>query len=324
MTHVPNHFFKLVALSLLFLTMTLIPTVASASSLSPDAIGEVVYMACTVHAQQPNAASRKLALESPVFSRDTVITSRYSQVEIRFKDGTILAQGNDAEIALNDYVYDAGSAASKLLFKMTIGTFRIATGEIVKLNPEAFALQTPRTALGIRGTQPFFKIETNEETIGVIDLTPGYTVTVTSARQSVTFNTPGVFTSVSDDGSMSDPAPTPAELQRSIQRTAPMTSKGELGAKGTKDDQKRKVLTFQKHVTREKESLKGRGGKPDYGTIHHISIQQKGLKNAKDQKAGKSTASGGTGISHPDDGHPDDGDDHGDDHGDDGGDHGGH
>jgi len=316
----------------LLLCLLLAASFASAASLAAEAIGEVVYMAGTVRAQQPNSTARDLDLESPIFPRDTVVTSRYSQVEIRFKDGTILAQGNDAEISLDDYVYSTDVSASKLLFKMSTGTFRVVTGEIVKLNPEAFILQTRFTTLGIRGTQPFIKIEEDaSDMVGVIELTPGYTVSVTSARQTVSFDRAGLFTNINRDGEMSDPAPTPPAVQRAIQRAAPMTSLGELGARGSKDDMKRKVKTFEKHVEREKKGIgdhdgHGDDGHPDYGSIHHITVQQTGLKNAKDQKEGKSSAisdgSSSLGGDHPDDGHPDDGDDgHGDDHGDGGGGH---
>jgi len=327
MIKVSCHIFRLSTLALLLLFLLAIPAIGTAASLPADAIGEVVYLVGSVSAQQPTQTVRELDLESPVYPEDTVVTHKYSQVEIRFKDGTILAQSNDATISLNEYVYSTDASASKLLFQMTIGTFRIATGHIVKQNPEGFELQTPQTSLGIRGTQPFIRLEKGEpELVGVIEVTPGYTVEVTSARQTITFDRGGFFTEVDDTGGMSAPAPTPPDLQRNIQRAAPMTSRGELGSRGSKDDTKRKVKAFKQHVTHEKESLDDHsGGHPDYGSLHRISVKSKGLKNAIGEKEGRgSIESGGSvGTGHPDDdGHPDGDDhDHGDDHGDGGGGH---
>ncbi|MGL1864109.1 MAG: FecR family protein [Pseudodesulfovibrio sp.] len=321
MAKVSNHAFKFSIVTIILLSFIFIATLASAASMADEAIGEVVYLAGTVRAQQPNAAARQLTLESVVFARDTLTTSQYSKVEIRFKDGTILAQGQSGEISLDNYVYSTNASASKLLFKMSLGTFRIVTGEIVKLNPEAFKLETQITTLGIRGTQPFIKIEKDVETIGVIELTPGYTVTATTAKQSITFDKAGFFTSIDRDGGMSQPTPTPPAVQRAIQQAAPMTSLGEHGARGSKEDMQRKVKTFEKHIVREKEDLgehSDTGNKPSYGKIHQISVHTKGLKNAENERDGKgSSSTSGTliGGDHHDDDHHDDG------HGDGGGDH---
>lgn len=329
MAGVSNHFFKLSGILTLLFLLLFSPPIAEAMSTSSEAIGEVVYMAGTVHAQQTNESARELELDSPVFVGDVITTARHSQVEILFTDGTILAQSNDATISLDEFVYSTGNSASKLLFKMAVGTFRVVTGELVKLNPEGFQMSTPLAFLGIRGTQPFFKIlsakDGGTETIGLIELTPGFTVSVTTARQTVTFDRAGLFTNVERDGSMSEAAPTPPGVQRSIQRAAPITSMGELGARGSKEDQKRKVKVFEQHISRQKKDLGDHEGHPDYGKIHHITVQKKALKNAKAQKEGSSKAIS-DGPTHPDDGHPDGGhpdDGHGDDHGDDHGDSGG-
>lgn len=262
----------------------------------PNAIGEVTYIMGSVNAEQPDGKVRPLDLESQVIPLDMIKTGRDSNVEIRFKDDTVYAQGEMASISLDEYVYSPNPSMSKLLFKMGEGTFRFVTGEIVKQNPDNFELQTPLSTLGIRGTEPFAVVEKASEQIGVIAIDPKHVVEVKTARAKVTINKPGVMTTVSSDGSMTAPAPTPAKTQKNVIQSAPMPSQGELGSMGSKVDLQRKAKAFELNAIRQKGQLGGVGDKPNYGSLRNIHRQQAGQRNAEGEQAGtRSTTGSGTG-----------------------------
>ncbi len=260
----------------------------------PNAIGEVIYKMGLIQAKQPDGATRRLKLGSPVIPLDMIITSSNSNVEIRFKDETVYAQGEDSSISLDDFVYSQDPAMSKLLFKMGKGTFRFVTGEIVKQNPDAFVLGTPLATIGIRGTEPFAVISNKKEQIGVISIDPAHTVNIKSQKTSVTINKPGMMTSISPDGSMSPPAATPGQVQQGVINSAPMTSKGESGSVGGTQDSQSKIKAFKQHMSRAKAQIGDINSGPDYGKLHTISVQQNAKDNAASEGASGSSRSGGS------------------------------
>ncbi|WP_319468345.1 FecR domain-containing protein [uncultured Pseudodesulfovibrio sp.] len=279
--------------------------------LPSDAIGEVVFMAGSVRANTETGESRLLELAGPVFRADIIVTGPQSNVEIRFLDETILAQGPKSSLSLDDYVYSTDASASKLLFKMGKGTFRFLTGEIVRQNPEAFNLETPLTTIGIRGTEPFAVVAATEK-IGVLSIDPEHTVEVNSPKGHASLSKAGTSTNVGPDGSMSPPAPTPPAVQKSVMKAAPMTSLGETGDVGKSVDPQSKVNAFKQNIAHSKKGLGGVGGSgPDYGALHNITMQQQGLSKAQSdrdsqtgsQHSGKdsgsdSGSSGGSGGCH--------------------------
>ncbi|MFH1914905.1 MAG: hypothetical protein ABIK45_11605 [Pseudomonadota bacterium] len=289
----------------LALILVVVAVVAALSPLpakaqaGPDAamsqpIGQVVALSGSVSAARPDGQSRLLDLDSQLFARDVLTTGLMSTVEVRFNDQTILAQGQQSTIVLDDYVFSDDPSASKLLFTMGVGTFRVLSGEIVKQNPDGFALNTPLTTIGIRGTEPFAVVTRTQETIGVLSIAPGHVVSVTSPTASVTMDRPGLSTSVGSDGSMSQPAPTSPEVQRNVINAAPMTTQGEPGAVGQSSDLDRRVQAFREQVNRTKSSIGGVDGRPDYGRLRQLSLQQSAQQSAEsDRSSASSQAMGG-------------------------------
>ncbi|WP_319780888.1 FecR domain-containing protein [Maridesulfovibrio sp.] len=111
---------------------------------------------------------------SQVFQGDELITGVDGQVEVRFADETILSQGAESSINLDDYIYDeTDSSSSDLFFKMGVGTFRMVTGKIAEHNPERFKLGSPLATIGIRGTITVHDISAEGEKHGVEEIQSG-------------------------------------------------------------------------------------------------------------------------------------------------------
>lgn len=262
----------------------------------PNAIGKVVYLSGSVMAEQPDGTKRKLDLDKQVVPKDVVVTGSRSSVEIVFNDEAVFSQGPNARISLDEFVYTGNPSASKLLFKMGEGTFRYVTGKIVKQNSDAFALETPTTTIGIRGTEVFATITKALERIGNLELTAGHTMNV--GPQQITRSMQAVSVDPAT-GDISPPGPVSAEEAAEVIKAAPQTTQGEPGAKNEDtDDMSRKVDAFKNNITRTKENLGT--GKPDYGDLHTLAMQEQGQKTAKrdsdNAEAAQAASEGGGGY----------------------------
>ena len=254
--------------------VTLIPAAARAMDSEParaDAIGEVISLTGTVTAQGTDGATRKLDLNQPVVPKDIIVTGSRSNVEILFKDRSVFSQGPDSSTVLDDYVYAAEPSASKMLLKVGTGTFRYVTGEIVKQNPDAFALETPTTTIGIRGTEVFAESTDEGEEIGVLSMTPGHQVDVSAGSVSKTITRAG-YSVKSVGGRLSDPAPTDPATRARVMKAAPQTSQGETGSPGRTDRDSR-LKAFAEVIGKTKGGLGGLDEKPDYNALHNITLQ---------------------------------------------------
>lgn len=253
------------------LTTLFVCTAQIAAFATDTQIGEVISMMGTVIAERPDGTSRQLELNQMIITQDTIATGTKSSIEIIFKDKSVYSQGPKSRISLDDFVYENNTSASKLLFKMGEGTFRYVTGQIVKTNPDAFALQTPTTTIGIRGTEIFAIVTPENEEIGNTKLGKKHTMTVGEK----TLSAPRISVNVNPQtGAISDPTPVSQETINNIVKAAPMTSLGELGNPGTKKDLERKVQSFKQQIERNKESLDGLSDKPDYKKLHRIKVQK--------------------------------------------------
>lgn len=127
-----------------------------------------------------SSGERNLSEGSPVFKGETVSTGADSSISIGFTDDSVLSQGEDSTISLDEYVYDqTDPSSSKAVFNMTKGVFRMVTGEIVKAGVDDVTVQTPLSVIGIRGTTTVHQILGNLEKHGVESITIGSQVTIT-------------------------------------------------------------------------------------------------------------------------------------------------
>ena len=126
-----------------------------------QSIGTVTVLHGQATAEGAEGA-RALAQGAPVYQGDSVSTGHASALEIHFLDKTVLAQGADSKISLDEYTYNADGGGS-LAFKMAQGTFRTVTGQIADKNPEAFQLKSPLATIGIRGTEVGSVITFNDQ-----------------------------------------------------------------------------------------------------------------------------------------------------------------
>ena len=127
-------------------------------------IGKVVTVTGSVTIEHVNAAVVQASLGGQIASKvgdlvyqgDVVRTGADGLVSINFADGTSFNLSKNANMTLNEFVYDPNGKSNSTLFNLTKGTFTFVAGKIAKTGD--MKIDTPVATMGIRGTTPHVEI----------------------------------------------------------------------------------------------------------------------------------------------------------------------
>ena len=126
-------------------------------------IGQVVALKGDVELLRDSLKS-KLSLKDKILEKDYIQTSDNARTQILLADKTIITIGSNSQFDVQNYFFENNEKA-KANFNFLKGTFRIITGEIGKINPKKFNLETKSASIGIRGTEIFLELEPKKEKI---------------------------------------------------------------------------------------------------------------------------------------------------------------
>ena len=86
-------------------------------------------------------------------SGDTITTGSNGHVHIKFIDGALVSIRPNSRLTVENYIYDTKNPENnKVKFYLETGTVRSITGEAGKQNKKGFRMNTPQSAIGVRGT----------------------------------------------------------------------------------------------------------------------------------------------------------------------------
>ena len=127
-------------------------------------IGKVVTATGSVTIEHVNAAVVQANLGGQIASKagdlvyqgDVVRTGADGLVSINFADGTSFNLSKNANMTLNEFVYEPNGKSNSTLFNLTKGTFTFVAGKIAKTGD--MKIDTPVATMGIRGTTPHVEI----------------------------------------------------------------------------------------------------------------------------------------------------------------------
>ena len=202
-----------------------------------ESIGSVVGLTGSAQAESSEGL-RPLALGSPVHAGEVLTTGPGSNIEIGFTDGTVLAQGENARLALDEYVYNPqDSGASTMLLNMAQGTFRMVTGELAKANPEGVTIQSPLATIGIRGTGADFDVPPGGPMrVGIFQY-DGLDLTITTPFGTMVINNANLILDIGPGGQFGE-LRSYSELERAFfNAVAPILSIPVPGAPGQDEGQ---------------------------------------------------------------------------------------
>lgn len=88
-----------------------------------------------------------------IFVGDVIETGENGHVHIRFVDGALVSVRPNSELRVDEYTYFPDNPEqNRVRFTLKAGTVRSVTGEAGKTNKDAYRMNTPVSAIGIRGT----------------------------------------------------------------------------------------------------------------------------------------------------------------------------
>ena len=109
------------------------------SAVNPDATGT-----------PPSAATRKLVIGQEVLHNEKIATGPVGQTQILFLDESAMTVGPNADVTIDEFVYDPNTGKGRLAMSATQGVMRFVGGKLSK-NADAVTMRTPSGSLGIRG-----------------------------------------------------------------------------------------------------------------------------------------------------------------------------
>ena len=141
------------------------PAQPAVQNVASNPIGKVVTATGSVTIEHVNAVVVQATLPSQagqtkvgdlVYQGDVVRTGADGLVSINFADGTSFNLSKNANMTLNEFVYDPNGKSNSTLFNLTKGTFTFVAGKIAKTGD--MKIDTPVATMGIRGTTPRVEI----------------------------------------------------------------------------------------------------------------------------------------------------------------------
>jgi hypothetical protein len=126
---------------------------------------------------------RPLAVGDDINLKEKVRTGSGAKIQLRFVDGTTIAQGERAELVIDEYLFNPQvKEENKTLFRFVRGVFRVITDQIARMNPEEFKVRTNYGTIGIRGCDLVFKVQDDTEEVFIAGLHESNTVVVTADK----------------------------------------------------------------------------------------------------------------------------------------------
>ena len=129
---------------------------------------------------------------TPVHMNDRLRTGANARLEVTFNDNSKLTLGENANVAIDRYVYNPTKSSGELALNATRGALRFAGGGIEKLQKKTVTVSTPVAAMAVRGTD--FWAGPIDGQYGVLLLKGN--VRVSNRAGAVTLNRPGWGTDI--------------------------------------------------------------------------------------------------------------------------------
>jgi hypothetical protein len=138
------------------------PAVQDASS---KPIGRVVTATGSVTIEHAGAVVIQASVSSQagqakvgdlVYLSDVVQTGADGRVGINFADGTSFNLSSNAQMTLDEFVYDPNGKSNSTFFKLSKGAFTFVAGNVAKTGD--MKIDTPVATMGIRGTTPHIEV----------------------------------------------------------------------------------------------------------------------------------------------------------------------
>lgn len=149
---------------------------------------------------------RTLDVADPVYFAEVIRTATDSSADLVFQDSTGIKVGPDAEVLLDEFVYDPDQGAGDVGVTVLKGVMRFVSGSMDK---SSYLIKTPAGAVTVRGTTFTLLVEEDGRTTVAVE--DGGVTFTTRSGESVDLGA-GESSSASASSAPSPPAPPPSSL----------------------------------------------------------------------------------------------------------------
>jgi hypothetical protein len=88
----------------------------------------------------------------PVHMNDRLRTGSNARLQVTFRDNSALTLGENANVVVDRFVYDARQSKADVVLNATQGAIRFVGGKIEQAQQKNVVVNTPHAALAVRGT----------------------------------------------------------------------------------------------------------------------------------------------------------------------------
>jgi hypothetical protein len=125
------------------------PAATAPATASDEPIGNVATLTGSATVTRNNAPT-PLKLQDDIFLNDVLQTSANSTLGVTFNDATTFNLTANAQIKVDNYIYEDGGKQNSALFDIGKGTVAFVAAAVAKTGD--MTISTPTSTLGIRGT----------------------------------------------------------------------------------------------------------------------------------------------------------------------------
>jgi hypothetical protein len=176
-----------------------------AGSASPREIGVTSAVVPQATGTPPDLPPRVLEVGADVVADERIVTGAIGKTQLLFQDGSALTVGSNADLVLDEFVYDPGTGTGHIALSASKGLLRFVGGRISKTAP--VAIRTPAATIGVRGGITMVSIGAASVSARFLF---GQEMTVTANGETVRVTRPGFQVVVPDGGAPLEPTPIPA------------------------------------------------------------------------------------------------------------------
>ncbi len=121
----------------------------TAHALSNSEVGVAAAVNTVTTGIPPVQPEQVLMIGAEIVHNERIITDASGQTQLLFRDGSTFTVGENANVVIDDFVYDPETTKGKLALSVTRGAFRFVGGKLSK--DGSVAISTPAAVLGVRG-----------------------------------------------------------------------------------------------------------------------------------------------------------------------------
>lgn len=149
------------------LALALWAAAAAAPGLAQDKVGVNTAVNPAASGTPPGGVVRKLVIGQEVLYNEHIVTGPSGQTEILFLDQSSLTVGPNADLNIDEFVYDPHSSTGRLVISVEHGVLRYVGGKLSK-QENGVSIRTPSANVGVRGGEILLNVAATGEVSAVL------------------------------------------------------------------------------------------------------------------------------------------------------------